>query len=239
MSSMGPVMNGTGTGSRGARVTGVDGCRNGWAGVDLGDDGLVTVRAAASLDELLAGGGGQQVVGIDMPLGLLASGWRTADREVRALLGPRRSSIFAIPPAPVWAAPTYAAANWLCRDLTGNGFSVQAWGLRRKLLEAAEYRLCCPHPLYEVHPELSFRVMAGAPLEHPKHTAAGHAQRRDLLARAGLVLPADGVLGRIAVDVLDAAAAAWTARRIAGGRADVIPDPPQADATGRDVAIRC
>jgi len=36
-------------------------------------------------------------VGIDMPLGLLASGWRAADREARALLGPRRSSIFAIP----------------------------------------------------------------------------------------------------------------------------------------------
>ncbi len=135
------------------RVTGVDGCRDGW------------IATAA-----------QQVVGIDMPLGLLADGWRAADREARALLGPRRSSIFAIPPAPVWQAPTYGAANQLCRDLTGNGFSAQAWGLRRKLLEAAEYRLRCPHPLCEVHPELSFRTMAGAPLKHPKYAAAGHAQ---------------------------------------------------------------
>jgi predicted RNase H-like nuclease len=177
-------------------------------------------------------------VGIDMPLGLLASGWRAADREARALLGPRRSSIFAIPPAPVWQAPTYGAANQLCRDLTGNGFSAQAWGLRRKLLEAAEYRLRCPHPLREVHPELSFRTMAGAPLEHPKHAAAGHAQRRALLAGEGIVMPGDEALGRIAVDVLDAAAAAWSARRIAAGHARVLPDPPQADPTGRDIAIR-
>ncbi len=168
--------------ARSSRVTGVDGCRDGWAGVDCDGDGIIGVRLAPSLGELLHGTAEDQVVGIDMPLGLLATGWRAADREVRALLGPRRSSIFAIPPAPVWQAATYADANRLCRRLTGNGFSAQAWGLRRKLLEAAEYRLQCRHPLYEVHPELSFGAIAGAPLPHPKRTAAGHALRRGLLA---------------------------------------------------------
>jgi len=196
------------------------------------------VRTAPSLGDLLAGAAPEQVVGIDMPLGLLAAGWRTADREARALLGPRRSSIFAIPPAPVWQALTYADANQLCRELTGNGFSIQAWGLRRKLLEAAEYRQRCRHPLCEVHPELSFRMMAGAPLEHPKTTAAGRAQRRALLAREGILLPGDEALGPIAADVLDAAAAAWSARRIAAGQAEVLPDPPQTDPAGRDIAIR-
>jgi predicted RNase H-like nuclease len=173
-----------------------------------------------------------------MPLGLLDTGWRTADREARALLGPRRSSIFAIPPAPVWLAPAYAEANQMCRQLTGNGFSIQAWGLRRKLLEAADYRLRCRHPLYEVHPELSFRAIAGAPLDDAKHAAAGQARRRRLLAAAGLVVPADETLRRVAVDVLDAAAVAWTARRIAAGQAEVVPDPPQIDVTGREIAIR-
>lgn len=221
------------------RVTGVDGCRDGWVAVDLDEGGsLAALRTAASLDGLLTGTADAQVVGIDMPLGLLASGWRTADREARALLGPRRSSIFAIPPAPVWQAPAYGAANRLCRELTGNGFSAQAWGLRRKLLEAAEYRLRCPHPLCEVHPELSFRIMAGAPLENAKHTAAGREQRRALLAREGIVIAGDEALGRIAVDVLDAAAAAWSARRIAAGHACVLPDPPQAGPDGLDIAIR-
>jgi len=38
--------------------------------------------------------------------------------------------------------------------------------------------------------------------------------------------------------VLDAAAVAWTARRIAAGQAVVVPDPPQTDVTGREIAIR-
>jgi len=216
------------------------------------------VRLAADLATLLSGAEPDQVVGVDMPLGLLDEGWRLADREARALLGPRRSSIFAIPPGPVWRESGYAAANERCRALTGAGFSVQAWGLRRKLIEANRYRLRCRHPLYEVHPELSFSAMAGGPLRHPKHSRPGHAERRAVLAAAGIELPGEAglpgegglagegglperdraALRRVAVDVLDAAAAAWTALRIAAGRARTLPDPPQTDAHGHEVAIR-
>ena len=44
-----------------------------------------------------------------MPLGLLETGWREADRAARGLLGPRRSSVFAIPPRPVWERPATRA----------------------------------------------------------------------------------------------------------------------------------
>ncbi len=128
---------------------------------------------AGSLTELLAGTAAGQVVGIDMPLGLLARGWRTADGEARRRLGPRRSSIFGIPPASVWQQPDYQAALAECRRLTGQGFSIQAWGLRPKLLEAGQYRRAGPQRLYEVHPELSFACLAGAPLPEPKHRPAG------------------------------------------------------------------
>jgi predicted RNase H-like nuclease len=220
------------------RVTGVDGCRNGWVAVDLDDGRFAGVRLEPALDALLAGAAPGQVVGIDMPLGLLADGWRAADREARALLGIRRSSVFAIPPAPVWQEASYRAANERCRALTGSGLSAQAWGLRRKLLEANAYRLRCRHPLHEVHPELSFQAMAGAPLRHAKHVPAGHTERRGLLAAAGIVIPPDGPWRRAAVDVLDAAAAAWTARRIAAGQACILPDPPQRDDCGHEIAIR-
>jgi predicted RNase H-like nuclease len=220
------------------RVTGVDGCRNGWVAVDLDDGRLAGVRLEPALGTLLAGTAPGQVVGIDMPLGLLAGGWRTADREARALLGTRRSSVFAIPPAPVWQEASYRAANERCRALTGSGLSAQAWGLRRKLLEANAYRLRCRHPLYEVHPELSFQAMAGGALQSGKHDAAGHAERRGILADAGIVIPRDATWRRAAVDILDAAAAAWTARRIAASQARVLPDPPQRDGCGREIAIR-
>ena len=127
------------------RVTGVDACRSGWVAVSLeGPAVAADRRGPARIDpvrmhESLAGvldGIGASVVGIDMPLGLLESGWREADRAARGLLGPRRSSVFAIPPRAVWAQASYQAANQRCRELTGQGFSIQAWGLRAKLHEA-------------------------------------------------------------------------------------------------------
>jgi predicted RNase H-like nuclease len=229
----------------GVRVTGVDACRGGWVAVSFevppAETGpAVTVAAGVSLAALLAperDAAGTTVVGIDMPLGLLETGWREADRAARGLLGPRRSSVFAIPPRAVWAQTSYRAANQRCRELTGQGFSIQAWGLRAKLLEANQYRQTCGHPLYEVHPELAFGALAGVPLAASKHTGAGRDERRRLLALAGLEIPAVTPAALIG-DVLDAAAVAWSARRIASGQAVTVPAVPQHDRCGREIAIR-
>jgi predicted RNase H-like nuclease len=235
------------------RVIGVDACRRGWVAVSLEVSRLphraprlAAVRMDGSLPSVLdqADRDPARVVGIDMPLGLLESGWREADKVARGLLGPRRSSVFAIPPRAVWAEMSYPAANQLCRELTGQGFSVQAWGLRPKLLEANQYREACDHPMYEVHPELAFGAMAGAPLGYSKHTAAGRELRRELLARAGIVLPASssgnvpGTWPAPVTDSLDAAAVAWSAARIAAGQAVILPDRPQRDSQGRQITIR-
>jgi len=222
------------------RVTGVDACRRGWVAVTLEGCGQAQLPrlAGVRMHRLLASVLGPDpawVVGIDMPLGLLEAGWRQADRAARGLLGPRRSSVFAIPPRAVWARETYPAANQCCRELTGQGFSVQAWGLRAKLLEANEYREACQHPMYEVHPELAFRAMAGAPLAHSKHTTAGLEQRRELLAQAGI---APVTKAAPVTDTLDAAAVAWSAWRIATGQAVILPDQPQRDRRGDEIAIR-
>jgi predicted RNase H-like nuclease len=221
------------------RVTGVDACRRGWVAVSLDGSGAAAIRVHETLTGLLGPEMDTDpavVTGIDMPLGLLESGWREADLAARGLLGPRRSSVFAIPPRAVWEQASYLAAGQRCRELTGQGFSLQAWGLRAKLLEADQYRETCGHPLYEVHPELAFSAMAGAPLAHSKHTEAGRDQRRALLGQAGIVLPA--VPRAPVTDTLDAAAVAWSARRIAAGRAVVLPATPQPDPRGREIAIR-
>ena len=234
------------------RVTGVDACRGSWVAVSLdgpdeaeavdgsGQIRVGTVRAHETLAGVLDGHG-SRVVGIDMPLGLLGSGWREADRTARGLLGPRRSSVFAIPPRAVWEQASYQAASQRCRELTGQGLSIQAWGLRARLLEADRFRGRCGFPLYEIHPELAFCVLAGAPLAHSKHTAAGRERRRDLLARAGITLPL-APRARIprapVTDTMDAAAVACSAWRIATGRAVVIPARPQRDDRGLPIAIR-
>ena len=223
-------------------MTGVDACRGGWVAVSLPVSPAVSlasgepaVTVGPSLDALLAGS--TAIVGIDMPLGLLETGWREADRAARARLGPRRSSVFAIPPRAAWEQDSYPAANQRCRELTGQGFSIQAWGLRAKLLEANRYRETCGHRLYEVHPELAFSAMAGAPLGASKHTGPGRDERRRLLAFAGIEIP-PGTPPALLGDILDAAAVAWSARRIASGQAVTLPAVPQHDRDGREIAIR-
>ena len=229
-------------------VTGVDACKGGWTAVTLDAGGArertrVRVRVGRTLGDLdLAG-----VTGIDMPLGLLGDGWRTADALARRALGARGVTVFAIPPRPVWDCANYAAANATCRKLTGRGMSAQAWGLRARLLEADAVRADALQadtvqsdraPLYEVHPELAFAALAGAPLAASKHSADGLAARRSLLAGTGIALPAGRVAGAAEDDVLDAAAVAWSAARIASGTAVVLTDPSQRADDGGEIAIR-
>jgi predicted RNase H-like nuclease len=167
---------------RDTTVTGVDGCAAGWVAVTLGlESQPAATRVRATVAKTLDGLPLTGVTGIDMPLGLLDAGWRDADLLARRALGRRGATVFAIPPRAVWDCETYAEANQVCRDLTGKGFSVQAWGLRRKIAEADDFRrrgMSAPVQLYEVHPELSFTAMAGAPVPDSKHTTAGLAVRR-------------------------------------------------------------
>jgi predicted RNase H-like nuclease len=227
-------------------VTGIDGCAGGWVAVTLtahraklAEPPVVAgVAVAPTLGGLELAG----VTGIDMPLGLLGTGWRDADVLARRALGRRGVTVFAIPPRPVWECETYADANRSCRELTGKGFSVQAWGLRRKVAEADEYRRRAASTLpevrlHEVHPELSFAAMAGAPLADGKHTKTGLTVRRELLATAGMLLPRK-VAGAAEDDLLDAAAVAWSARRIAANRAVVLTSQAQLADDGTEIAIR-
>ncbi|HEX6451731.1 MAG TPA: DUF429 domain-containing protein [Trebonia sp.] len=227
------------------RVTGIDGCRAGWVAVTLTTRAAaaplsaspltVAVTVAPRLAELRLAG----MVGVDMPLGLLADGWRSADLLARRALGRRGCCVFAIPPRPVWAETAYADANRRCRELTGRGLSAQAWGLRAKLLEADHYRRAIAHPLHEVHPELAFAAMAGAPLPDSKHSKAGLTVRHELLATAGITLPRAQALpqGIGEDDLLDAAAVAWSARRIAAGTAVILSDLAQRADDGTKIAI--
>ncbi|MFE0521770.1 DUF429 domain-containing protein [Streptomyces sp. NPDC058954] len=222
-------------------VLGVDACgKQGWVGITLADGAYAGSLVDIRLDSLIERAAGVRVIAVDMPLGLVEKGWRAADLAARALLGVRRGSVFLIAPRPAWQEREYVAAADRCQELTGNRLSRQAWALAPKLFEA---RACwlADQRLHEVHPELSFRTLAGGvPLTHPKKTWRGQHLRRALLAGAGIVLPdALGEADRVpADDVLDAAVAAWSAHRIARGTADRVPEAPEADAEGRAVEIR-
>ena len=198
----------------------------------------VGVAVASTLDGLPLAG----VVGIDMPLGLLV-GWLAGRR--RCSPGGRSAgrgvTVFAIPPRPVWQQPTYAEANRACRELTGKGLSAQTWGLRGKI---ARSRRLPPRVtprqlhLYEVHPELVVRGHGGRAARRTASTPRqAWPSAAKLLARAGIALPAK-ITGAAENDLLDAAAVAWSARRIAAGEAVTLTNPAQHADDGTEIAIR-
>ena len=79
----------------------------------------------------------------------------------------------------------------------------------------------------EVHPEVCFRAMKGVPLEFSKKTWNGQMERRTLLVKQGIELADhfDDSTGKVAPDdLLDAAAAAWSAWHLARGRGEALPE---------------
>ncbi|WP_216853838.1 DUF429 domain-containing protein [Phytoactinopolyspora halotolerans] len=215
-------------------VLGVDACRTGWVGVSLSGDDIRGWHAVtiAELADAVGAHAVPSVVAIDIPIGLPSHGPRRADVLARERLGVRRFSVFATLVREAYEAETYEAALEAQQAATGKGMSRQAWGLRHKVLDVDGW---LEHPqrigvVVECHPELSFATMnGGAPVPYGKKTWSGQARRRELLASAGIVVPAEfGDAGTVPPDdVLDAAAAAWTARRVAEGRAESLPETPE------------
>ena len=222
-------------------VAGADGFRDGWVVVlHRSATGTTRCRTVDGVDALLSLPESPAVIGIDMIIGCpdaAEPGGRACDRAARQLLGhPRGTSVFSPPAYDALQADTYAEAQRRNRASGPDapGLTKQTFHLIPKLRALAEY--VTPERqdrVREVHPELSFYAMNGdAPVAESKHTDAGRAVRRALLAEHGFAdldesvsALADGVLG--ADDVIDAHAACWTARRLHEGTAERCP--PRSD----------
>ena len=158
---------------------------------------------------------------IDIPIGLPPDHPRAADREARRRLGPRRSSVFPAPMRPVLPASTYDEACRISRAACGRAVSRQLFNILPKIREVdALQSPALQDRLFEMHPEVSFAELGGAPMRAHKRTHQGRAERVHLLRGAfpELGTVADARLrGAHTDDVLDALVGAWTARRHVGG----------------------
>ena len=224
-------------------VLGVDACAAGWVGAIL-EPGAPRPRIAvagsiAALVESVRQSLDIQAVAIDIPIGLPDASTRQADVLARKALKGKASSVFTTLTRTAYEAETRAVADAANRGLSGQGVGAQAYGLRDKILEVDAW--VRGHPtvaVLEVHPELSFAVMAGAPVLAKKKTDEGRTARLAALAAAGIASPS--VLkgdGYAADDVLDACAAAWTAARRTNGLARSLPAPPETFSDGIPAAI--
>ncbi|MGE0041457.1 MAG: DUF429 domain-containing protein [Vicinamibacterales bacterium] len=214
---------------------GIDGCRGGWVAATLDGQPGAPVRYAwlSALDEVLEyARAGRATIVVDIPIGLPAAGARRCDIEARRLLGrARQASVFSAPSrAALDGAGDYAAACRLNERAVGTRLSRQAFGILPKIAEMdALITPALQAAVREGHPEVVFRVLARGGLAASKRTAEGRAERLALLATAGVDVAVEEIrarLGRSRVapdDVLDAAACAVAARRVAAGEAVVFP----------------
>jgi len=167
------------------------------------------------------------VIAVDIPIGLPEPGRRRgADEQARLYVGPRWPSVFLAPSADLLAAESTRAANLIARTSASSGISAQTFALKRAIAEVAAVAERDPR-IHEAHPEVSF--VAANDEQHlswPKATWNGWCLRRRILERRGVAIPDDlgSAGGAGAPDVLDAAAVAWTAARIASGTARRMPE---------------
>lgn len=221
-------------------VIGIDGCKEGWVGVVLDDEGQYHgITTAPTLPEMLERFPETGVLGIDMPLHLADAASRPADTAARGFLGGIRSaSVFPAPPAfvlhPDWTGRPPGEVSDESRRRHGCGIPRQSLALRRKIAEvnrAFDDGL----PVIEIHPEVSFATMQGGePLRFRKKSWGGMQERLALLQSAGIRLPEAlpaPVAGLAPDDIMDAAAAAWSAHRHARGTATPFPAPPDSPRT--------
>ena len=206
-----------------ASVLGIDWYKAGWVAAALRDGVEPNVMVSTDLAELIARAPDTACVAVDMPIGLPETE-RECDREAKRFIGPRHNSVFMTPPAAVLEAPTYEEANRLAPELIGKRISRQAYALRANIATVNALAAADPR-IIEVHPEASFRALTGGPVAWPKSSWNGQAVRRSALGRAGIVVPELlEEAGAVPVaDVLDALAAAWSARRYVSGHAESLP----------------
>ena len=170
------------------KYVGVDGCKAGWIGIGLADDGYPKVAVCEDISDIVASFKDACVILVDIPIGLPEDGkpiFRVCDKEARGLLGKRLNAVFLVPSRRFanealenedWGyrkseemkyAERHRKASKWSQDRYGKGIAAQAFGITRKIGEMDEYlpkHLGADSPMptiREVHPEICFWALNG------------------------------------------------------------------------------
>jgi predicted RNase H-like nuclease len=229
-------------------VAGVDGCPAGWIAVLWDGGDRLASQLCPTFTEVMTLPA--EVIAVDMPIGLPERSGRPPEREVRARLGDRQSSVFAVPATQAIYCTDYREAcriNLLHSD-PPKKVSKQCFHLFPKMREIdALIEASHQSRIYESHPELAFWAMNDeAPLPLPKKAKGapyrpGLDLRRSLLARNGLpvgsLTPDYRRRDVGADDLIDACACTLVAWRILNRRSIRFPADPPLNARGLRMEI--
>jgi predicted RNase H-like nuclease len=230
-------------------VAGVDGTPGGWAVIIKGPN-ISLVKKCATIADLFREHPELKAVAIDIPIGLLdvyELGGRTCDRVARNILGRARgSSVFPAPVRPALLATSWdqACANSRAAGPHAKGISKQTFAIFPKIREIDALLQTRPHLrdlTYEVHPEVCFAELGGRPMAHPKTSALGRLERRELLGAAFPdfdALEKKGREQRLPIeDTIDALVACWSALRLASGTGRSLTETLSRDSSGLAMTI--
>lgn len=217
-------------------LAGVDGFKNGWIAAILCEDGTTEVEIFATFrllrdDKTLAS------IVVDIPIGLPDYGARSCDQEARKCLGPLRgSSVF---PAPIRSMLTAHDWNDACRirfEREGKKCSKQVVAILPKIREVDEVMTGdFQKRIREGHPEVSFFMMnRERPVASRKKTTQGKLERLTLLLPSfpDIEKNLQSKPRAVWVDILDAYACLWTAKRIATNESKSFPRDRIQDGVG-------
>ncbi|MFC7075186.1 DUF429 domain-containing protein [Haloarcula halophila] len=181
---------------------------------------------------------------VDLPIGLVESGdpERRCDELARQVLGPQAETVYTPPVREATRKRRYSAAGRVHERKSGAALSEAAFEAREGIAMLDELLQEVPEAAAVIrssHPELCFRALAGEPLEQPRGTAAGYAERMRVLAHYDrdaaptVQRAADETAGHAVTvaDVLDAVVLAYTAAP-GEGALRTLPLEPPTDAKG-------
>ena len=187
----------------------------------------MAVENVSVLSHLFDGSVPLEIVAIDVPIGLLDAyevGGGRCDREARATLRRRGSSVFSAPVRSVLEACSYedACARSRASASSGKAISRQTFAICGKIKEVDVLLRVRPElrdVVREVHPEMCFCELTGHPMAYSKGKRQGREDRIEALRHCFPALEAVLELGQEKRlprgDIVDATAACWSALRLA------------------------
>jgi predicted RNase H-like nuclease len=187
---------------------------------------------------------------IDIPIGLKAggSGERLSDFGARRILKTRKSSIFPVPCREAVYAESYEKACKINLELAGKSISKQAWNIVPKVREVDSYLIeneIIRENVKEVAPEICFQEFSGFSMEFSKKSLNGFFERIKTVRTVyqltdEIVENALSKYRRKEVakdDILDALAAAITAKMGYENGFEYVPSNPETDSKGLKIQM--
>jgi predicted RNase H-like nuclease len=159
-------------------LAGVDGYRKRWvAALDSGD-GATCLELVDTFAEFVDRSELRRII-IDVPIGLPEYGARSCDRLARAMIGPRKNSVFPAPIRPMLDAASYKDACDRCYRVDGKRCSRQIFNILPLIRSVNENMSPLQQDwVHEGHPEVSFTALGGQPMRSYKAKPEGQKQRR-------------------------------------------------------------